>query len=130
MKDLNVNPSPGETDGKIILVCFWDMEQRPSRRCVTQLAKQTEQLKEKEVIVIAVQTSKIDRKSLDEWVKKYKIPFPIGIVQDNFEKIRFSWGIRSLPWLILTDRTHMIRSTGFRLSELDEKIKEMNDEKR
>jgi hypothetical protein len=130
MKDLNLNPSPGEIDGKIVLVCFWDMEQRPSRRCVTLLAKQAGQLKEKDVVVVVVQTTKMDPNTLDKWVKKYKIPFPVGMIQGDVEKAKFSWGIRSQPWLILTDRSHMIRSTGFRPSELDEKIKEMSDEKK
>jgi len=130
MKDLNLSPSPGEMDGKIVLVCFWDMEQRPSRHCVTQLAKQADQLKEKEVIIVTVQASKMDPKTLDEWVKKYKIPFPVGMIQGDVEKAKFRWGIRSQPWLILTDRTHMIRSTGFRPGELDEKIAEITDGKR
>jgi hypothetical protein len=63
-------------------------------------------------------------------VEKYKVPFSVGMIQNDFEKARFSWGIRSLPWLIVTDRTHIIRSTGFRINELNEKIKEMTDEKR
>ncbi len=38
------------------------------------------------------------------------------------EKIRFAWGVKSLPWLILTDSRHVVAATGFGLSELDEKI--------
>lgn len=130
MKDLNLNPSPGEIDGKIVLVCFGDMEQRPSRRCITLLAKQADQLKEKDIIAVVVQTSKIDQNKLSQWVKRYKIPFPVGMIQGDLEKAKFRWGIRSQPWLILTDRTHKIRFSGFRPGELDEKIKEMNDEKK
>ncbi|UCF17259.1 MAG: redoxin domain-containing protein, partial [Phycisphaerales bacterium] len=114
-------------DGKRILVCFWDMQQRPSRYCVTQLAKQAQQLKDKGVVIVAVQASKMDQTSLAQWARKYKIPFPVGMVQRSFEKARFSWGIQSLPWLILTDTQHVIRSAGFPIKELNEKLKQIDD---
>jgi protocatechuate 3,4-dioxygenase beta subunit len=122
LKDLNVNPSPGEMEEKVVLVCFWDMEQRPSRHCMTQLAKKAETLKNKNVVVVAVQASQIDQNTLDGWVKKYKIPFPVGMIQSNSEKVRFSWGVRSLPWLILADKDHVVIAEGFALSKLDDKI--------
>lgn len=122
LKDLNVNPSPGKTHGKVMLICFWDMEQRPSRHCMTQLAKQAESLAGKGVIVVAVQASKVEQNALDEWVKKYNIPFSVGRVQGDFEKARLRWGIRSLPWLILTDKDHVIVSQGFSLGDLDNQL--------
>ena len=45
------------------------------------------------------------------------------MIQADEEKTRFAWGVRSLPWLILTDNRHVVIAAGFRLSELDEKIK-------
>jgi len=55
-------------------------------------------------------------------VKKYKIPFAVRMVEGDEEKTRFTWGVRSLPWLILTDQEHIVRSNGFSLGELNEKI--------
>lgn len=110
------------TAGKMVLVCFWDTNQRPSRYCIMQIAKQAEQLKQKGVAVVTVQASKVDEKKLNEWVKKNDIPFPVGIVQGNEEKTRFAWGVESLPWLVLTDKKHIVRSEGFGIDELDEKI--------
>ncbi|MBN2313995.1 MAG: carboxypeptidase regulatory-like domain-containing protein [Sedimentisphaerales bacterium] len=130
LPDIKALGIPGDIEGKRVLVCFWDMEQRPSRHYVTQLAKLNARLKEKDVIIVAVQASKMDQNKLDEWVKKYKIPFPVGMIRSDEKKTQFAWGVRSLPWLILTDHTHKIRCTNFRLNELDEKIKEMSDEKR
>ena len=101
------------------------MEQRPSRYCVTQLAKQAEQLKSKGVTIVAIQASKMDQTALNQWIEKYNIPFPAGMVQGDTEKARFSWGVRSLPWLILTDRGHIIRSTGFQVIQLNERIEEI-----
>jgi protocatechuate 3,4-dioxygenase beta subunit len=125
-KNLNVKLPEGSLKGKIILVCFWDMEQRPSRHCLTQLTRQAATLKDKDVVVVAVQASKVDRKALDDYVKKYNVPFPVGMIQSNFEKARFSWGIRSLPWLILTDTNHVVRSAGFAFKELNEKLGEID----
>jgi protocatechuate 3,4-dioxygenase beta subunit len=122
LKDVKVEIPSSDADGKMILVCFWDMEQRPSRYCIMQLAKQAEQLKQQGIIVVAVQASKIDENKLNDWVKKYNIPFAVGMVEGDEEKTRFTWGVRSLPWLILTDRKHVIRSGGFGINDLNEKI--------
>jgi len=90
-----------------------------------QLTKQAEQLKNKGVITVVVQASKIDQETLNQWIKKYNIPFPVGMIQGDDEKIRSKWGVQSLPWLILTltDSRHIISSEGFDLTELDDKIK-------
>ena len=113
-----------DTANKQILICFFDIQQRPSRNCVTQLAKQAEWLEEKGVTVIAVHTSNVDENTLNEWVEKNNIPFPVGMIQDDEEKTRFNWGVRSLPWLILTDRNRVVTTEGFGLDELDQKIKQ------
>jgi hypothetical protein len=122
LKDLKIEISSADVSDKMILVCFWDMEQRPSRNCIMRLAKQADQLKQKGVTVVTVQASKIDENALNKWVKNYNIPFTVGMVQGDEEKTRFTWGVRSLPWLILTDQEHIVRSNGFSLTELDEKI--------
>jgi len=89
--------------------------------------KQAQQLKQKGVIVIAVQASKIDENTLNDWVKNYNIPFPVGMVQGDEEKARFNWGVRSLPWLILTDKQHIVQAEGFGIDELDERIVKLNE---
>ncbi len=122
LKDLKVDLSLDDLNEKMILVCFWDMQQRPSRNCIMRLAKQSVQLKPKGVTVIAVQASKIDENILNQWVKKYNIPFIIGMVEGDEEKTRFAWGVRSLPWLILTDSKHIVQAEGFSVNELKERI--------
>jgi hypothetical protein len=89
---------------------------------VRELAKRAEQLKEKGVIIALVQASKVDETVLNAWVEKYNIGFPLGTVKGDEEKTRFAWGVRALPWLILTDRNHTISAEGFALRELDEKL--------
>jgi len=122
LKDFGIKLSPDDIRGKMILLCFWDMQQRPSRRCMTQLAKQSEQLKNKGITIIAVQAAQIDSEELNQWIKKYNIPFPVGMIKGNTEKTRFAWGVKSLPWLILTDQKHIVETNGFSLAELNEKI--------
>jgi uncharacterized GH25 family protein len=121
LKDLSIELLPDTTD-KMILVGFFDYEQRPSRNCIMQLSKRAQEFQDKDIVVIAVQASKIDRNSLDEWIKNQNISFPIGMIQSDEETARFTWGIHSLPWLILTDKNHIVSSNGFSLSELDGKI--------
>jgi len=130
LKQLKIDLPSEDSENKIILVCFWDMQQRPSRHCVTEVAKQAEQLKQKGVTIVAVQASKIDASALKEWVEKYNITFPVGAVEGDVEKTNFAWGVRSLPWLILTNRSHTVTAEGFAVSGLTNKIKEITDAKR
>jgi 5-hydroxyisourate hydrolase-like protein (transthyretin family) len=125
LKDFKIGIPSADADDKMILACFFDMEQRPSRNCIMRLAKQAQQLNQKCLSVIVVQASKVDENKLNEWVKKYKIPFAVGMVQGEGEQTRFTWGVRSLPWLILTDKEHIVRAEDFAISELDGKIKQI-----
>mgnify|MGYP001765288876 CR=1 FL=1 len=36
--------------------------------------------------------------------------------------MKFTWGLRSQPWLILTDKGHTVRAEGFAPDELEEKL--------
>ena len=38
------------------------------------------------------------------------------------EKVRFSWGVKFLPWLILTDKERIVQAEAFGLGELDDRI--------
>ena len=113
---------PDNFEGKPILVCLFDIEQRPSRNCAVQLTKQTRQLEEKNVAVIIIQASKIDGNALNEWLKDQNIPFSVGMIEAKEKETRLAWGVKSLPWLILTDTEHVVTAEGFSISELDEKI--------
>ena len=89
---------------------------------MSQLSLKAQELKTKGVLVVAVQASKFNSGVLNEWVEKNNIPFSIGMVQSDEEKTRFTWGVRSLPWLILTDKEHIVITEGFTLAEHDEKL--------
>ena len=114
---------PDHNKRKIVLVCFWDMQQRPSRNCILQLSKRAQELKAKDIVVVAVQVSKIEQTKLDEWIKESDIDIPVGLIKGDPEKIQFAWGVKSLPWLILTDENHIVTAEGFAFNELDGEIK-------
>lgn len=121
-ENFNIQISSQNTKDKMLLVCFWDMQQRPSRNCIMQLAKQANQLKQKSLTVVAVQASKVDKNALNKWIKRNNISFNVGMIEGNEEKIHFTWGLQSLPWLILTDKERIVRAEGFGINELNEKI--------
>jgi hypothetical protein len=107
---------------KAVLICFFDMNQRPSRHCMMQLAKQDRQLNQKGVRVVAIQASNVEESELREWTRQNNIPFPVGKIQGDVEKTRSTWGVQSLPWLILADNKHIVFSEGFQLGELDNQL--------
>jgi len=109
-------------DERMVLACFFDIQQRPSRNTLLRLTKQAEELKLKGVTIVAVQAVKVDENTLNEWLKENNVPFTIGTIRDNEEQVRFNWGVKSLPWLILTDKKHIVVAEGFSINELDEKI--------
>ena len=49
------------------------------------------------------------------------------MINKDTEKTRFTWGVQSLPWLILTDSRHLVIDAGFGLNDLDDKIKAANE---
>ena len=117
--------TPADANDKPLLVCFIDVEQRPSRNTVVQLAKQAEPLQQKGLVIVAVQASPMDEAALKAWAKENNVPFPIGMVGADEEKTRFAWGVKALPWLTLTDKDHIVRAEGFALDELGRKIEEV-----
>jgi beta-lactamase regulating signal transducer with metallopeptidase domain len=128
LKDLlGTKLSSADIDGKRIVVCFFDMKQRASRQFISELAKRAKELKEEGIVAVAVQAPKVDEKSLNEWVQKLSLPFATGMVQDDTGNTRFTWGVRSLPWLIFTDRKHIALAEGFDLDKLDREIRAINE---
>ncbi|MBN2590415.1 MAG: carboxypeptidase regulatory-like domain-containing protein [Sedimentisphaerales bacterium] len=122
--DLEPELRHSEMQGKMVLVCLFDIEQRPSRNCIQELNKKAKELKSKDVEVIAIHASKIEQGYLNEWVQENGIDFQVGMIETDKEQMRFNWGvIKVLPWLILTNKEHKVTAEGFSLSEIGEKLK-------
>ncbi len=104
--------------GRPLLVCFWDMDQRPSRQCIRVLQKQRKTWQDKNVAVLVVHSGTKQGKQVTDWLKKYGHSLRAGTIQGDPYDTLFAWGARSLPWLVLTDDKHVITKAGFNLSEL------------
>jgi hypothetical protein len=126
LKELGVELPPDELADRMILLAFWDMNQRPSRHCITQLAERAEQLKEKGVTAIVVQAVEADENTVNAWLKENNISLHTGIIKADHEKTASKWGMASLPWLILTDAEHKVRADGFGVDDIEDKIEEIN----
>jgi len=113
---------PAEAEGKRLLVCFWDLGQRPSRYCITQLAARAAQLAERGVTIVGVQAAKVEEDALNQWIETNKVPFRMGRIAAEVDKTWSTWGVVSLPHLILTDDKHIVVAEGFPLSDLDPQI--------
>ncbi len=111
---------PASLDGKPVLLCFWDMQQRPSRHCIRQLARRAPRLQGVEVI--AIHAAGIEPAALNEWVQENDISFPVLTMAGEQNHMLFTWNVQSLPWLILTDRNHVVKARGFPMQELDRQL--------
>jgi hypothetical protein len=109
--------------GNNLIICFIDMEQRPSRHTVEELVSKSDSLTKENIGVIIVQASNMETDVLKAWRDKMNISFNLGTISGDADQIRLHWGVKSLPWLIMTDKNHVVTAEGFSINELDEKIK-------
>ncbi len=128
MKNMPADFTPELIKGKSVLVCFWDYNQRPSRNGVLELNGKAQELEAKGVTIITIHTSKIDSDTLNQWIKDNKFSLSIGKIETGEEQTKLNWGVKALPWLILTDKKHVVTAEGFSMNELDEKFKQIAGE--
>lgn len=125
---LDINRDQDTLKSKRVLICFFDMQQRPARRSVVQMAKRYQELTARGVTLLAIQSVPMDHDELQAWVKQQKIPFPIGHISGDADEVRYQWSVKALPWLILTDKNHAVIAEGFGVDELNRKVKEMEND--
>ncbi len=112
---------------KMLLVCFWDMEQRPSRNAILTLNKSAQTLLDKNnVYMTFIHAGPVEEQKFISWLKQNEIQPPAGVSRTGLPELGYTWGIQSLPCLILTDKKHIVAAEGFSITELDEKIKIFN----
>ncbi len=102
-----------------LLLCFWDMQQRPSRALARTLSGKVDQLKEKGITVVLVQSEPIEADTLNEWMRQYAPNLTTGRITGDPEKTRFKWGVCATPWLILTDKEGKVTTQTSDFEELD-----------
>jgi len=115
--------------GKKMLVCFWNMKQRPSQNCALQLDKRAKLLADKDVYTVLVYAGPVIESAVNDWLRKNRVTIPVGKFDGNMQVLGRSWAVQSLPWLTITDHNHIVTAEGFSLNELNEKIKEADNVK-
>ena len=123
LSEFNVRLDPGLTQNRRLLICFWDRNQRPSRNAILSLNEKANSLLEKGLYMFFIHAGAIEEKTFTSWLKRNEIKPPAGISRDGLPGLEYTWGVQSLPWLILTDKNHVVIAEGFSITELDEKLK-------
>ena len=121
---LNVAEKP--IGGKAFLFCVWDKDQRPSRRCLTELSERIEWLADQGVVARTLHLSPLDESEIAQ-MKEASPAVPVSFSDKKEKTIHRVLGIRGLPWMLLTDRSHVVRAEGFDISELDIRIAQVLD---
>ena len=127
---------------KKILVVFVDYTERPSQIAFDSLKRGQRDLRRSNVEVVCIQVAPVDEGDFAAWKKENKISFPVYILPGQPElngknnplilkqapeimnTLRREWGLRSLPWTILTDENHRILAAGLNIPRVLTKIYE------
>jgi len=120
---LNIDVKPEALAGRRVLVCFFDMSQRPSRRFVQDLAAQAKPLAESGPAVLLIQVGEPDKAASQEWLDQISMPFPVATTTATTSTLSRDWTVQALPWLVLLDESHAVQATGFDLAQLEEGLK-------
>ena len=64
-----------------------------------------------------------------EFLKENNISIATGTIDGEPYDTLLAWGARGLPWLVLTNKQHIITAEGFNPDELSEKIEENENAK-
>ena len=119
---LGLDNLPGDCNDRPVVILFWDMQQRPSRQGLKELAQQHTLLNEHGAALVAIHMPGVDQTEVAQWLADNRVPFKALHASGDPDKIRLGWGIKALPWLILTDRNHVVMAEGFAWRELGEKL--------
>jgi protocatechuate 3,4-dioxygenase beta subunit len=125
LADLSGTLASAQVKGRPILLCLVDIEQRPSRQCLSELTKKAGGLATQGVSLLVVQTSKVDMKQYETWLKENSVTIPLHATSADFETKRSAWGVKAVPWLILADKSHVVRAEGFAVGDLDKALQEV-----
>jgi protocatechuate 3,4-dioxygenase beta subunit len=112
-------------EGKGVLLCFLDVQQRPSRHMLSQLVEHARELTKSNIALVAVQVAPCEAGELGKLAAQYGADIRFGEVTDNAGDAQRAWGIQSLPWLVLADRDHIVRAEGFAPAALQQKVDEL-----
>jgi hypothetical protein len=118
------------------LVVFVDYTERPSQIAFNSLKRRQLELRRSNVEIVCIQVAPVDEQDLFAWKKENKISFPVYILPGQMawdsknnplilkqnpeimNTLRREWGVRSIPWTILTDENQKILATGLNIHRI------------
>lgn len=120
LNQLSLPLEQSKTRGKVILLCLFDMNQRPSRNCLRQLGEKAAELEARGVIVAAIQVPTVDQAEFDKWAGENNSLVSVAFLRNAGSTECIASRSESLPWLILTDKDHIVKAEGFGLDEVED----------
>lgn len=123
LSEFDVRLEPEVIRDKMLLVCFFDVDQRPSRNAIQRLNKRANSLLEEGLYMVFIQAEAVEEQKIVSWLKRNEIQPPVGMSRSGLSGLEYSWGVKSLPWLILTDKNHIVTAEDFGIAEINDKIK-------
>ena len=109
----------GTLEKRGILLCFWDIQQRPSRNAVKELAGKLPALESAGVKLVLVQATPVEKTILQDYLAELKLTCLVCQITADEERTQAAWGVQSLPWLILADPGHKVKAEGFAVTEVE-----------
>ncbi|MDI6448645.1 carboxypeptidase regulatory-like domain-containing protein [Anaerobaca lacustris] len=112
---------------KKVLVVFVDYGKRASQIAIRQLQRFSREFRHQNVAIVCIQVAPADEDELRQWKRQNKITLPIDVLPGHgvpagipllqessgiMSALRQPWGVRSLPWVVLTDEHQQIVATG------------------
>ena len=121
LSPLGLSTNVATTTGPLLL-CLFDAEQRPSRRCVKGLAEQNDAFVKNSVVVLVAQARVTADETFQEWKAGNPLPFAVGQLKEKTPATKWVVDVESMPWLILIDSKRNVVDEGFGLDELESKL--------
>jgi peroxiredoxin/tetratricopeptide (TPR) repeat protein len=120
LKDIDGNEAKlADFKGKVVLIDFWASWCGPCKRAMPHIQRIYEKYKDKDVVVLGINTRESQEGKVEPFLKEHKITYRTLV--DNDGKVAKQYRVRGIPALFLIDMEGLIqfKHTGFRESLFD-----------
>ena len=120
LKDIDGNEAKlADFKGKVVLIDFWASWCGPCKRAMPHIQRIYEKYKDKDVVVLGINTRESQEGKVEPFLKEHKITYRILV--DNDGKVAKQYSVRGIPALFLIDKEGLIqfKHTGFRENLFD-----------